>query len=90
MYKEGLALNNLQWLICYKIQPNPNHIYLIYMYKEDLALNNLQWFICHQTKPNQIIYIYYIYIYISSSYRAGSTDIPDPLSPLLPIVHRPR
>ena len=22
--------------------------------------------------------------------RAGSTDIPDPLSPLLPIVHRPR
>ena len=40
------------------------------------------------------IYIYiYIYIYISSSsssYRAGSTDIPDPLSPFLPIVHRPR
>ena len=46
------------------------------------------------------MYIYiYIYIYIhtyisssssSSSYRAGSTDIPDPLSPLLPIVHRPR
>ena len=33
------------------------------------------------------------YIYLSSSsssYRAGSTDIPDPLSPLLPIVHRPR
>ena len=26
----------------------------------------------------------------SSSYRADSTDIPDPLSPLLPIVHRPR
>ena len=26
----------------------------------------------------------------SSSYRAGSTDIPDPLSPFLPIVHRPR
>ena len=23
-------------------------------------------------------------------HRAGSTDIPDPLSPLLPIVHRPR
>ena len=36
------------------------------------------------------IYIYICYIYISSSYRAGSTDIPDPLSPLLPIVHRPR
>ena len=26
----------------------------------------------------------------SLSYRAGSTDIPDPLSQLLPIVHRPR
>ena len=55
MYKKGLALNNLQWLIWYKTQPNPtqpNHIYLIYMYKEDLALNNLQWLICHKTQPN--------------------------------------
>ena len=40
MYKEDLALINLQWLICHKTQPN--HIYLIYMYKKDLALNNLQ------------------------------------------------
>ena len=32
-----------------------------------------------------------IYIYISSSScRAGSTDIPDPLSPLFPVVHRLR
>ena len=31
----------------------------------------------------------HIYIYISSSScRAASTDIADPLSPLLPIVHR--
>ena len=29
------------------------------------------------------------YISSSSSCRAGSTDIPDPLSPLFPIVHRP-
>ena len=49
MYKEDLALNNLQWLICHKTQPNQ----IIYMYKEDLALNNLQWLICHKTKPNQ-------------------------------------
>ena len=34
--------------------------------------------------------INYIMISSSSSYRVGSTDIPDPLSPLLPIVHRPR
>ena len=24
MYEEDLALNNLQWLICYKTQPNQN------------------------------------------------------------------
>ena len=53
MYKEDLALNNLQWLICYKNPTKLNHIYSIYMYKEDLALNNLQWLICHKTKPNQ-------------------------------------
>ena len=35
MYKEDLALDNLQRLICHKIQPN--HIYLIYVNKEDLA-----------------------------------------------------
>ena len=43
------------------------------------------------------IYIYthtpliYIYIYISSSSscRAASADIPDPLSPFIPIIHRP-
>ena len=60
MYIEDLALNNLQWLICYKTKPNqtkPNYIYLIYMYKEDLALNNLQWLICYKTQPNQMIYI---------------------------------
>ena len=51
--KEDLALNNLQWLICHKTQPN-QIIYLIYMYKEDLALNNLQWLICHKTQPNQV------------------------------------
>ena len=50
MYKEDLALNNLQWLICHKTQPNQIIYILIYMYKEDLALNNLQWLICHKTK----------------------------------------
>ena len=58
MYKENLVLNNLQWLICHKCQPNQIiYIYIMYLYKEDLALNNLQWLICHKTKPNQILYI---------------------------------
>ena len=36
------------------------------------------------------VHFKYIYIYISSSSscRAASTDIPDPLSPLLPIIQR--
>ena len=33
MYKEDLALNNVQWLICYKIQPNQiRYIFNIYIY----------------------------------------------------------
>ena len=49
MYKEDLALNNLQWLICYKTKPNQ----ILYVYKKDLALNDLQLLMCHKTKPNQ-------------------------------------
>ena len=56
MYKEDLALNNLQWLIGHKNQTK-SYIFNIYMYKEDLALNNLQWLICPKTKLNQILYI---------------------------------
>ena len=36
MYKKDLTLNNLQWLICQKTQPN--QIIFKYMYKKDLAL----------------------------------------------------
>ena len=37
MYKEDLALNNLQWLICHKTQPNqtestPVFLFLFYLY----------------------------------------------------------
>ena len=45
MYEEDLALNNQQWLICHKPQPNQiMYIYYIYIYIyiKDLALNNLQ------------------------------------------------
>ena len=30
MYKENLALNNLQWLICHKTQPNPTHMHMVF------------------------------------------------------------
>ena len=45
--------------------------------------------VSHRLEMFSYIYIY-IYITSSSSCRAGSTDIPDPLSPLFPIVHRLR
>ena len=60
MYKEDLALNNLQLLIYHENPAKPNPIYSIYVYKEDLLLNNLQWLICYKTQPNQILYIEYI------------------------------
>ena len=49
IYIKDLALNNLEYLICHKTQPNKIILYLIYMYKQNLALNNLQWLICHKT-----------------------------------------
>ena len=52
MNKSDLVINNLQWLICHKSQPN-QIICLIYMYKEDLSLNNLHWLICHKSQPNK-------------------------------------
>ena len=33
MFKEGLALNNLQLLICQKIQPTQSYIFDIYVKK---------------------------------------------------------
>ena len=53
MYKEDLALNNLQMIDMPLNQTKPNHLHLIYMQKDDLALNNLQWLICHKTKRNE-------------------------------------
>ena len=62
MYKEDLALNNLQWLICHKTQPN--FIHLIYIYKKDLSLDDLQSLMSHKTQPKQILYVEYISIKI--------------------------
>ena len=57
MYKEDLALNNLQLLICHKNLTRSNKIYLMYIYKEDLTLNNLQWLICHKTELKKSVHI---------------------------------
>ena len=32
VYKEDLALNNLQWLICHKTQPNQTKSYIFNIY----------------------------------------------------------
>ena len=57
MYKEDLALNNPQWLICHKTKPNQTKSYIFNIYIYNLALNKLQWMIYLKTQPNQIIYI---------------------------------
>ena len=63
----------------------------------DLALNNLQRLICHKTQPssrptkqptNQPAEIFNQSDVRSSSCHGSSTNIPDLLSPLHPIVHR--
>ena len=51
MYKQDLAVNNLQWLIYHKTQPIKSYIFYIYINKQNLPLNNLQWLIWHETKP---------------------------------------
>ena len=64
------------------------HIYLyihIYMH---VSISILYIYICY---IHTYVYTYiprYIHISSSSSCRAARSDIPDPLSPLLPIVHR--
>ena len=57
----------------------------------NLTLQQLCWKL-HLTVSNGVCLVleFWMNISSSSSYHAGSTDIPDPLSPLLPIVHRPR
>ena len=43
MYKEELALNNLQWSMCHKTQPNqtePNLLFWLKLYKEFHILND--------------------------------------------------
>ena len=47
------------------------------------------YYMLHCFNPAMNI-LQYTFISSSSSCRAGSTDIPDPLSPLFPIVHRLR
>ena len=79
--KIDLVLNNLPFLICQKSKLN-QIIYIFNVYVKRRFGINLQWLVYHSTKPNQLIYI--------SSCRAACTDILDPLSLLLPIVHRLR
>ena len=81
--RSGL-LAEIRWSVNMNINRLSEYIYIyIYIYSEHIA---------RYAYKHTHTYIYiciYIYIYISSSSscRATSTDITDPLSPLLPIVH---
>ena len=65
-------------------------IYTLHRTNTHVTITNQEKHIIVKKLPKYTLPNIYIYISSSSSYRAGSTDIPDPLSPLLPIVHRPR
>ena len=48
MYKEDLTLNNLQWLICHKTQPNQTNVfYGISTLIGYLILNTVSTYILH-------------------------------------------
>ena len=53
MYKEGLELNNLQWLYALQLNQTKSYTLNIYVYKDGLALNNQQFLICHKIQSNQ-------------------------------------
>ena len=52
MYKEDLALNNLQWLISHKTKPNQILCIQCICIKGILHINNLQLVIYYKIKPN--------------------------------------
>ena len=88
----------LDFLSSTKLDGQPELTYSSYVRTQDVTLKTCQrrWMIGRSGERGSGISVLaarhddiYIYIYISSSScRAASTDIPDPLSPLLPIAHR--
>ena len=69
---------------------------VLYSFCDNLLHSLIIWLMISSLSPHSLHLLFCCVLYIltsissSSSYRAGSTDIPDPLSPLLPIVHHPR
>ena len=101
-YLKNLGGSSLeyQWSFFYTIvvqQKFKTHIYFFHINPRTVLrrfiflTDNFLIFTLQIFKISVQVYYYRYFCYLSSSScRAGSTDIPDPLSPLLPIVHRPR
>ena len=66
MYKEDLALNNLQWLICYKTKPNqtkPNQIISIQYICINRIWRKITYHGWYAIIPNEAwLYIFNIYV----------------------------
>ena len=58
MYKDDLALNTLQWLICYKTKSNQTK-------------PNLKYFLAHSSIEFE--YFFYTYLFDSYRYLTGTT-----------------
>ena len=61
---------------------------VLYVFCASLLHSLIMWLIFSSISPHNICY-FVASLISSSSCHAASTDIPDPLSPLLPIIHRP-
>ena len=69
MYKQDLELNNLQWLICYKIQPNKTIIAIT-------PRSTLTWRVqyMNQTELNSIC-TFYFSVYFQSFWRDVALEV---------------
>ena len=83
------------WIECVICKPQSStHSFLcvyIYIKKLYIFIYMIIFILSLSLSLSLSLYIKFLYIYISSSsWHAASTDIPDPLSPCLPIIHRIR
>ena len=95
--RTSLAVSNTRYLLQWHTLPtNSRTIILTGDTWKNLFSFWLVYF-CYYNKPFVVVFqkkFHYLFVLSinlsssSSSCRAGSTDIPDPLSPLFPFVHR--
>ena len=87
-WSSGLSVRYWPWRL--ELTPCPSHIKDLKMERDAFLPNSQHYKVKIKSKVMQSRKWSNALLYnsVSSSCRAASTDIPDPLSPLLPIIHR--